>query len=162
MGRGSVIQNPCPTCRGSGTAAKQARIDVKIPRGVSDGQTLRLRGQGGEGQAGAPPGDLLVTVRVRGDRRFRRKGLDVHSDVKLSMLDAALGTQVPVETVDGKVALKVPPGTQPGAALRLKGRGVKGSRGATGDHYVHVSVEVPKDLTPKERELLESLKGKRK
>ncbi len=133
-------------------------LDVKVPQGVDDGQSIRLSGLGRPGDPGQPVGDLLLEVRVRPHPRFRRDGRDIHSDVTLEMADAALGTQVDVPTVEGSVQMTIPPGTQPGAKLRLKGRGVKTRDGKQGDHYAHIQVRIPRDLTDEQRELLETFK----
>lgn len=158
MGKGSVIKNPCQPCRGSGLTAIHKSIEVKIPVGVNDGATIRLRGEGDPGQRGGPAGDLLLTVRVRGHRSFRRKGLNIESDLELDIADAALGTKREVETLGGTIKLSIPAGTQPNAKLRLKGRGVKDRRGNSGDHLVRIRVKVPKSLTGKQRELLEAFR----
>jgi len=153
-GRGRVIADPCSDCRGSGTTRRTRTLEVKIPAGVEDGGRIRLRGEGEAGSQGAPPGDLILTIRVIRDDRFRRKGLDVESDLTVDMVTAALGAEREVETLHGPVSLKIPAGVQPNARLRLKGRGVEDHRGRRGDHFVRVRVEVPKRLTERQRELL--------
>ncbi len=158
MGKGAVIENPCKPCRGSGLHAARKSIEVKIPTGVNDGATIRLRGEGQPGRRGGPAGDLLLTVRVRGHGSFRRKGLDIESDLDLDFADAALGTRREVETLDGTINLTIPAGIQPNAKLRLKGRGVKDHRGRIGDHFVRIRVTVPKKLTVRQRELLEAFR----
>jgi molecular chaperone DnaJ len=158
MGKGAVIQNPCKPCRGSGLRGATKSIDVKIPTGVNDGAVIRLRGEGEPGQRGGPAGDLLLTVRVSGHGSFRRKGLDIESDLEVSIADAALGTRRDVETLDGTIEMTIPAGVQPNARLRLKGRGVKNHRGKTGDHFVVIRVRVPKKLTGKQKELLEAFR----
>jgi molecular chaperone DnaJ len=158
MGKGSVITNPCRPCRGSGVARAIRSIEVKIPAGLGDGSTIRLRGEGDPGQRGGPAGDLLLNVRVRGHGTFRRKGLDVESDLEIDIADAALGSKREVETLNGKVDLNIPAGVQPNAKLRLKGRGVKDHKGRTGDHFVRIRVKVPRKLTVKQRELLEAFR----
>ena len=155
MGRGQVVSKPCPSCGGSGSRTLPRDIEVKIPAGVGDGAKIRLRGEGEAGDPGAPSGDLILTVRVRGHTSFRRDGLDVHSELRLDMATAALGTVVEVETLNGPVKLKVPGGVQPNAKLRLKGRGVTDHKGRSGHHYVRMRVEVPKQLTERQRKLLE-------
>jgi molecular chaperone DnaJ len=156
MGRGKVIRNPCGACRGTGRKAGQKSIEVKIPAGVNDGATIRLRGEGDPGERGGPAGDLLLTVRVRGHDSLRRKGLDIESDLAIDIADAALGTKREVQTLSGRIDLNVPAGIQPNAKLRLKGRGIEDHRGRVGDHFVRIKVTVPKELTGKQRELLEA------
>ncbi len=154
-GRGEIISQPCTQCGGTGHVQRSQRISVNIPAGVDDGSKIRLRGLGQPGTGGGPPGDLIITVRVRGHRFFKRRGADVYCDVRLNIAQAVLGTKIRVKTLDGKKAiLKIPPGTQPGTTFRLKGLGVKTPE-RTGDQFVTVDVEIPKDLSPKERELFE-------
>ncbi len=158
LGRGTINSNPCRDCRGSGAVRKTRKITVNIPRGINDGAKIRLTGQGEAGVAGGPPGDLFLLVHVAPHSQFERRGNDVYSTVTIDMVDAALGTKVPVNTLDGTVTLTVPPGTQPGAKLRLRGKGVKTASGAQGHHYVTIEVSVPRDLSPKQKELLAQLK----
>ncbi len=155
LGRGRIIREPCRACRGSGTRTVTRRFAVRIPPGIADGGRIRLKGEGEPGGPGAPPGDLIVTVRVAGHDRFRRRGLDIESDLTLDIASAALGTKAEVETLGGKVELTVPPGVQPGQRLRLRGRGIRDHRGRRGDHYVRIRVRIPKKLTRRQRELLE-------
>jgi len=154
FGRGKIIQNPCAVCRGSGMAEKSASVDVNIPKGIEDGQRLRLAGMGEPGVGGGKAGDLILEVHVKSHPTFRRDGLDIYSTAVIDMVEAALGTRADVATMDGTVSVKVPPGTQPGRRLRLKGRGLEGPKGRTGDHYVEVQVRIPSDLTKRQRELL--------
>ena len=135
------------------------RISVKIPPGVDDGMKIRVPGQGEAGVAGGPRGDLYIIPRIMGHRFFERKGDDIYCDVTIDFIQAILGITLMISTVDGKVRLKIPPGTQPGALLRLKGRGVK-RRGETGrgDQFVKVNVSLPKYITPKQRELLKQFR----
>lgn len=157
-GRGTVIRKPCPDCRGAGARTVTRELEVNVPAGIADGGRIRLRGEGEAGDPGAPSGDLILTVRVASHARFRRDGLDVRSDLAVSVADAALGAVREVETLEGKVELRIPPGVQPGAKLRLRGRGVRDRRGRTGDHIVKVRVEIPKSLSPGERELFGKLR----
>ena len=131
--------------------------DVKIPPGVLPGQKIRLAGQGGEGRNGGPKGDLHLRVEIEPDRRFRLEGRDLYTDLPLTPWEAALGTNVPVPSLDGQVTLKVPKGTQSGQKLRLKGKGMPDPKGSTGDLYVVAQIRVPKRLSPRERELFEQL-----
>jgi molecular chaperone DnaJ len=149
--------NPCRVCQGRGTTQQTHTITVKIPRGVKDGAKIRLAGQGEAGIAGGPTGDLYLLVRVMPHAEFERKGNDIYTTATIDMAQAALGTKVPVRTLEGEVALTIPPGTQPGAKLRLRGRGIKTDGGDSGDHYVIVNVRVPKNLSAEQRRLLEQL-----
>jgi curved DNA-binding protein len=127
-------------------------FEVDIPPGVRDGQRIRLSGEGGEGTAGGPAGDLLLRVRVRPDKRFRVDGRDVYVDLPITPWEGALGAEVTVETLDGTARVKVPPGSSSGRRLRLRGQGLGG-----GDLYAVVQIHVPKKLTDRERELFEEL-----
>ena len=131
------------------------RIKVKIPKGVDDGSRIRLRGKGQPGLGGGPPGDLYVTVHVGSHPTFRRTGNTIHLDVPITFAEAALGADITVPTLDGTVKLRVPPGTADGTVLRVKGKGIEDAKGVTGDLRVTVHVEVPKQLTDTQRELLE-------
>lgn len=157
-GEGKTIETPCPECRGSGRVRKVRKIDVKIPAGVENGSRLRVSGEGEAGIRGGSPGDLYIYIYVKKHREFERQGDDVYSEVKLSMAQAALGTTVLVNTLDGKVELKIPEGTQYGTTFRLRGRGIVHLRGqGRGDHYVKVKVTTPTKLTGEQRELLKKL-----
>lgn len=133
-------------------------VQVKIPKGVASGQVIRLAGMGDPGEGGHSAGDLLLEVQVDDHPVFRREGIDIHSDVTTSMIDAVLGGEVDVKTVGGTVTLKIPPGTQPGDTMRLRGRGVSTAH-ATGDHLVHIRVAIPKRLTDEQRALLEKFRA---
>jgi molecular chaperone DnaJ len=155
-GRGQVPEKPCSVCHGSGIVRRSRQLEVKIPAGVDDLATMRLTGQGAAPKGGGPKGDLYVQIRVRPDRRFNRDGRNILSDATIPMVDAALGTETQVETVDGQITLKIPGGTQSGRVFKLSGRGVPGLGGrARGDHLVTVTVEIPTKLSAKQRELLE-------
>jgi len=156
QGRGTVTDNPCPTCKGSGTEVRSRELRVRVPAGVNDGATIKLKGQGEPGQAGAPGGDLIVKVRVNPHPLFGRRGHDLTLTVPVTFAEAALGTEVTVPTLDGQVTFKIPPGTQNGRTFRVKGRGVAGNgRGKpTGDLLLTVQVAVPEKLSRKERDLL--------
>src|SRR5690242_20534193 len=144
-GRGSIIHTPCTTCHGAGRVAMQRTATVAVPGGIADGQRISLRGQGGAGAPGAPPGDLYVSVGVRPDERFERDGDDVVSVVDLPFTQAALGTQMTVPTLDGDEQVDLPAGTQPGDVIVLRGKGVGRLRGrGRGDHRIHVNVLVPR------------------
>lgn len=156
-GRGTLIQEPCARCRGEGTVTERTRIKVRIPPAIEDGERIRLRGKGEAGHAGGPPGDLILTVREKPDRFFRRDGLDLHCKVTITIVQAMLGARVRVRTIHRKKAeVRIPPGTQSGTRLRLRGQGLTRD-GKTGDQYVEVQVKVPDSLTDEERELVEQL-----
>ena len=153
LGRGSVGGRACSKCAGKGATLRTRSISVKIPVGISDGSKIRIAGQGEPGVQGGPPGDLIVTVRVRGHANFKRDGSDIHSEVTLNLAQAVLGTSVKVDTIDGPVNLRVPPGVQPGKKLRLKGKGVKKMRSdGRGDHIVRIKIEIPDSLSESEKE----------
>jgi molecular chaperone DnaJ len=149
-GTGIDPSKECPECHGHGTIERTRTINLKIPEGTEDGAVLRLAGMGGAGTGGAPSGDLLVHVRVRPDPVFQRN--DILSDVRGPVSVAALGGKVPMQTLRGRVSLTVPTGTSSGAQLRLRGQGVRG-----GDHLAKVMVTVPRDPSPKQKELFEQL-----
>ena len=139
-------------------SARQETLTVQIPPGVADGGRIRLRGKGGEGSGEAGPGDLYARVRVRPHRFFRREGRDLHLDLPVSMGEATLGARVDVPTLDGRVTLTIPPGTDSGVKLRLRGKGVPSpSGGAPGDLYVVIQVRVPRNLAPEAAAQLEEL-----
>ncbi|HEY9383116.1 MAG TPA: J domain-containing protein [Gemmatimonadales bacterium] len=152
-GRGKVPSEKCPTCGGVGETRQEKNVVITVPPGTESGLKIRLKGQGGAGRGGAPPGDLLVTFQVQPDRFFRRDGLDVVCEVSLNLAQAVLGTRLRVKTLDGKkVVLKIPPGTQPGRKFRIKGEGIaKGDR--RGDQLVTVQVALPEQLSPEQAEL---------
>jgi curved DNA-binding protein len=132
-------------------------LDVNIPPGVTDGQRIRLAGQGGHGSDGAPPGDLYLIVRIAPHLRYRLDGRHIHVDLPVTPWEAALGATVPFDTPGGETKVKVPPGTSSGRRLRLRGRGLPNPRGTPGDLYAEVKIMVPSKLTPQERRLFEEL-----
>jgi molecular chaperone DnaJ len=144
-GSGSIIDDPCADCRGTGVQNRTRTITVRVPAGISDGQKVRLAGQGEAGLRGAPSGDLFVTVRVKPDKVFGRTGDDLTVTVPVSYGELVLGTTLSVPTLDGRVGVKVPPGTVDGRVLRVRGRGVPKKSG-TGDLMVTVKVAVPQKL----------------
>lgn len=156
---GKIPEKECSVCRGTGVQRKNQTIGLKIPAGVDDGATIRLR-EHGEAIANAPKGDLYVNIRVRPHKKFTREGDLVLSSEHVPMVDAALGTEIEVETVDGPVRMKIPSGTQSGTDFKLSGHGVphlnKSSRGA---HIVTIVVDTPTKLTREQKEILEQLKG---
>ena len=154
-GRGKIIRTPCKTCRGVGSVRRQIKEEVKIPAGIDDGQTLSKRGKGNAGINGGPAGDLLVTVIVQPHAYFEREGSSVLLEQNVSFTQAALGAEIEVPTLDGKVKLTVPEGTQTGTTFRLKGKGIPFLRGeGRGDQFVTLRVAVPKGLTSAQKELL--------
>ena len=161
VGRGTLFDTPCPVCRGTGTEQKVRSVKVRIPAGVEDGQRIRVKGRGAPGQGMAPPGDLYVVVHVATHQVFGRTGRNLTLGVPVTFPEAALGTTITVPTLDGKVTLKVPAGTQSGRVLRVRGRGVPGGSGRNGskpgDLLVKVEVQVPTALTDEQRAAVESL-----
>jgi len=157
-GAGRLIDSPCTKCRGRGTESRTRQVKVKVPAGVGDAATIRLRGKGAPGRNGGPAGDLLVRVHVAPHPLFRRRGQDLLLTVPVTYPEAALGTQVEVPTLfDGPVTVKIPAGTSTGKMLRIKGRGVPTERGKPGDLLLTVEIAVPKHLGKDERKLLEQL-----
>ena len=156
-GRGEMPETPCEVCHGSGVKRRRREIKVKIPAGIDNGATMRLSGEGAtrKGARGAK-GDLYIQIRVKADRKFVREGNNILSEATIPMAQAALGVEIPVETVDGEVTLKIPGGTQSGRVFKLSGRGVPSVHGhARGDHLVRVTVETPLKLSGRQKELLE-------
>jgi molecular chaperone DnaJ len=156
-GAGQLIETPCTVCRGSGSENRTREVKLKVPAGVSNGSTLRLRGKGGPGSNGGPPGDLLVRLRVGTSRLFGRKGNDLTLTVPISYTEAALGAKVEVPTLNGGVTVKVPSGTPTGKTFRVRGRGISPERGRAGDLLVTVQVAVPAKVSRSEKKLLEEL-----
>ncbi len=155
-GQGSVIREACRTCGGSGVGRKVQQLNVKIPPGVDTGSRLKLRGEGEAGSNGGPPGDLYVVIRVLEHPFFKRQGNDVLCEVPISFPQAALGAEIEVPTLEGKMKMKIPASTQSGQVFRLRGKGVPDSQGyGRGDQLVTVVVETPRHLTPRQRELIE-------
>ena len=153
-GAGSVVESPCKECRGEARVLVQRSIDVEIPAGIHDGQRIRIAGEGHMGQSGQR-GSVFVVVRVRNDPRFVRDGDDVHTALRLTMTDAALGTTATVSTLAGEVELEIPPGTQPGVVRVLPGQGMPSLHGSrSGDLYVRLDVAVPTRMNDEQRALL--------
>ncbi len=159
-GQGTVIDEPCQTCRGSGSVQEARKISVKIPAGVKDGSSIRFAGRGEMGPPGGAPGDLYVKVKVTPHAFFRRIDNDIYMDLPLTLSEAALGTTVEIPApLEGKVKLKVPAGTQEGRKFRLKGKGAPMTRGkGNGNMYAVARIAVPKKLSSEEKELLEKLR----
>ena len=156
-GQGTIIEERCPECNGKGIIQKTRDIELKIPKGVEDGSHLRLAGEGEAGGAGS--GDLYVVVHVKDHPRFNRRGLDLHTIKEITFPEAAIGTKIDIETMDGELEkLKMPEGTQNGDIIKIRGRGMPGLHGrGTGDLYVEIRVKTPKRLTRRAKELLEEL-----
>ena len=155
-GTGSIIDNPCSDCRGTGIQNRTRTITVRVPAGIKDGSRIRLAGQGEAGLRGAPSGDLYVTVHVRPDRVFGREGDDLTLVLPVSYGELVLGGTVSVPTLDGRVGLKIPPGTADGRVLRVRGRGVPKRGGGAGDLLVTVKVAIPQKLDEKAAEALQN------
>ena len=154
-GTGRVIEHPCKTCNGTGSTRKQRTIEVNIPAGVDNDQILNVRGQGDAGRNGGPAGDLQVYVNVRPHPIFERKGNDIWCEMPITFVQAALGAEVTVPTIDGRVSYQVREGTQPGDVFKFKGKGIPYINGrGRGDQYVRVVVEVPKNLSQKQKDVL--------
>lgn len=154
-GTGKQIKHKCSTCGGAGKVKKRRKIHVKIPAGIDDGQQLRVTGQGEPGFNGGPPGDLYVVFHVRDHEFFERDGEDIYCEMPITFAQAALGDDVEVPTLHGKVKLKVPQGTQTGTKFRLKGKGVPNVRGyGVGDQHVIIRVITPTKLSDKQKQLL--------
>ncbi|XXX73619.1 molecular chaperone DnaJ [Sorangium sp. So ce134] len=157
-GTGRIVIDPCKTCRGAGLAAKQKTIEVTIPPGVENGATRLVERGGNAVRPDRGPGDLELTIRVAPHELFRRIGDDVVCAVPISFARAALGGELEIPTLDGKGRLRIPPGTQPGSVLRIKGKGIpRRVVGGRGDQLVEVSVEVPTQLTASQKELISQL-----
>ncbi len=154
-GAGQIIEKPCPTCRGAGSVRKTRSIKIKVPPGVDNGSRLRLTGEGEAGTRGGPPGDLYVYIHVKKHRLFRREADDLICDVPLSFVQAALGDEIEVPTLEGNEKLKIPEGTQTGSIFRIKGKGIPHLNGfGRGDQHVRVKVVTPGKLSEKQKELL--------
>jgi molecular chaperone DnaJ len=161
-GKGRQGKGPCPTCGGSGQVPRSYRVEVKIPAGVRDGSRVRAAGEGGAGTGGGTRGDLYLRVRVTPHPLFERREDDLYVDLPLAVWEAALGAEVEVPTLRGKVSMKIPPETGSGRTFRLPGYGVPHVKGGgRGDEFVRVRIVVPRDLTAEERELFERLRSLR-
>lgn len=157
QGRGEVIDDPCPACSGAGRVTKERTLSINIPAGVEDGTKIRLVGDGEAGLRGGPPGDLYIFLSIKPHTFFQRDGADIFCKVPISMTTAALGGQIEVPALDGSATrVKIPEGTESGKQFRLKGKGMPVLRSkVVGDMYIQVEVETPKNLTRRQRELLE-------
>ena len=154
-GSGKIIPEPCAACGGAGRIKRNKTLEVKIPAGIDNGMRIRSSGNGEPGTNGGPPGDLYVEIHIKPHEVFQREGDDLHCEMPISFTKAALGGEIEVPTLGGKVSFTIPEGTQTGKTFRLKGKGVKGVRsGYAGDLFCHVVVETPVKLTDKQKDLL--------
>ena len=155
-GEGRVIKDKCPDCQGEGKVMREKTIEIKIPPGVDNGSKLRVAGEGEAGTRGGPPGDLYVFIHVLPHDLFRRQGNHIHCEVPISFIDAALGNEIDVPTIDGRTKLRIPEGTQPETQFTLRGKGIPNVRGfGKGDLIVKVKVEVPRKLNSKQKNILQ-------
>ncbi len=161
-GVGQIISDPCTSCGGNGVKQVRKKLRINIPAGVDSGTKLRVSGEGNVGLKGGPPGDLYVFIKVKNDPNLKREGINIYSEISVSYLQAILGDTVDIITVDGKVNLKIPSGTQPNSTLSLENKGVPrlGNPVARGNHQVLVKVKLPTRITEDERNLLEDLASK--
>lgn len=157
-GSGKIVKEPCPTCRGKGKVRRTTKVKVKIPAGVDEGQNVRVRGEGCSGTSGGPSGDLLIEVSIRSHPFFQRDGINVLCELPITFTQAALGAELEVPTLDGKVRYTIPEGTQTGTVFRLRGKGIPMLNSKTrGDQLVTVVVETPTRLSKEQKELLRRL-----
>jgi len=158
-GDGKIISSKCDTCQGEGRIYKEEIISIKIPAGVSEGMQLSMSGKGNAPKRGGVPGDLLIVIEEEEHKDLKRDGANVHYDMHISFIDAALGTTVEVPTINGKVKIPIEAGTQSGKILRLRGKGVKDLNGyGTGDQLLHINIWTPKKLSSEEKSMLEKLR----
>ncbi len=155
-GEGKIITDPCTKCKGQGKVRTERNVSLKIPAGVDTGIRLRVTGEGESGSHGGPPGDLYVVINVEPHPYFKRKGNDLLCEVPISFVQATLGSEIEVPTIDGKAAIKIPAGTPSGRVFHLRGKGVPklGSYGK-GDQFINIFIDVPKKLSSRQKELLE-------
>lgn len=156
-GSGRIRLKPCPACGGVGQTRTTERLRMRIPPGADTGTRIRLPGKGAPGVNNGPPGDLYVEVALRPDPVFRREGPDLYVKVPVTVYEAVLGGRIEAPTLNGRVQVRVPPGTQPGQKLRLKGKGIQGKDGQRGDQFVEVQVLIPRELNDQARRLFEEL-----
>lgn len=153
-GTGEVIENPCDTCHGEGMEIKRKKIRIKVPKGVDNGDVLPLRGEGHEGKNGGPAGDLYIVFHVQPHELFIREGLNIHFDMPISFVQAALGGDLEIPTLEGQEIFEITAGTQTGERFRLRGKGIENMRGQKGDLYFTVHIETPKKLSDEQKDLL--------
>ncbi len=153
-GTGKIVKRPCRECRGGGRARVSREITVTVPAGVEDGSRLRLQGEGEAGMRGGGRGDLYVDVHIAPHPTFERHGQDLHCQIPISIIQAALGDEIEIAALDGPARLAIPDGAQPGSTVTVRGEGLPGLRGGRGDLIVHLRVVVPESLTPEQARLL--------
>jgi len=157
-GKGTIIDTPCKNCQGTGIVSRNRKILVKIPQGIEDGSSMRLLGEGEVGVGGSPPGDLYVTVHVKPHDIFTRRNSDIVYEATIDFTQAALGAEIDVPTINGRANLNIPAGTQIGTIFKLKGKGLPHLNSfGHGDELIHINVQIPTNLTRKQRELLNEL-----
>ena len=158
-GKGKIIRTPCNTCKGKGKVRRNNKVKVKVPAGVDDGQAVRVKGEGSVGYNGGPNGDLMVEISIRRHKIFERDGMNVLCEMPISFTQAALGAEIVVPTLDGKVKYTIPEGTQTDTVFRLKDKGIPDvyNKSRRGDQLVRVAVETPTKLTKEQKELLRQL-----
>ena len=159
-GAGRILNSPCAQCRGQGRVERSTKLSVRIPAGVDTGSQIRLSGEGEAGVRGGPPGDLYIVLRVKPHPQLQRHEQDVIFELRLNMVQAALGDRIEIPTLDGPVEIAIPAGTQHGQSFRLQGRGMPDVRGGRrGDQYVVTQLVIPKDLNPEQKALLRKVGG---
>lgn len=159
QGEGKIYSQKCSQCGGDGLVKKDIKVKVRVPAGISDGETIRLSGYGDDGYLGGSAGDLYLQVQVTPDKKFKRDGYDIRTDLKINIKQAILGDKVEVETVYGPVILKIPAGTQPGTVFKLRNKGFPKLNGfGQGEHFVTVKVEIPKNISRQDEKIIKELK----
>lgn len=154
LGKGQIPSQPCPTCEGRGEVRTRRKVLITVPAGTDTGSRIRLKGQGGRGDKGGPPGDLVITFSVQPDRFFTREGLDLHASIPINIAQATLGSKVSVRTIDGKkITVRIPPGTAGGKRFRVRGQGVQ-KASQRGDLILEVQIAVPEQLTDEQQEMM--------
>lgn len=157
-GEGEIIETPCSKCHGTGKERVERKIKIKVPKGVDTNSMIPIRGEGEPGTLGGPNGDLYVVIHVKEHKYFKREGTSIYLDYPIDFIQASLGAELEVPTIEGKVLLKIPEGTQTGTVFRIKDKGVPSLRNSQrGDQYVRVQVEIPKKLTDKQKQLMKQL-----
>ncbi|MDD3839089.1 MAG: molecular chaperone DnaJ [Clostridia bacterium] len=154
-GAGKIIKEPCDKCHGKGKVRATKKISINIPAGIDSGQAITIREQGEPGEHGGPPGDLYVYINVKPHNLFERQGNDVYCEIPITFAQAALGTELEIPTLDGKIKFKIPEGTQTGTTFKIKNKGIPSLRGyGRGDQFINVKISVPKKLNHEQKELL--------
>lgn len=160
LGVGTIPRPACLDCKGEGEVFDPTRLRIRIPRGVENGRRIRVTGQGGLGFAGGPPGDLILTVKLAVPSHMRRDGADLYVDLPVTVAEAMEGADIPVPTFEGRVSLRLPPGSQSGHKLRLKGKGLPdAASGKRGDLYFVVQIRLPVKTTPAARKAAGTFEG---